>query len=118
MTPMAQPSAETQHTSSALRYLAVWSALVVLTATTYAVSRLDLGQLNFPIAMAIAVLKSSLVVVFFMHLLQHAPANRIVFATAFIFVALLMTFTLADLATRFPPARPPGPWFDEQRVPH
>jgi cytochrome c oxidase subunit 4 len=114
---MPQATSAANPHSSLGRYVAVWAALVALTATTYAVSRVNLGAFNLPIALAIATLKASLVVVFFMHLWQHAPANRLVFLTALVFVALLMTLTVADLATRFPLARPPGPWFSEQPLP-
>ena len=45
--------------------------------------------------------------------LLHAPvgsarANRLVFVTSLVFVALLIGLTVADYATRFPLANPPG----------
>jgi len=46
------------------------------------------------VAMAIAVVKSSLVVLFFMHLWDHGGANRLVLATTVVFVALLMGLVL------------------------
>ncbi len=107
----------TAHHSSAGRYVLVWAALFALTWTTWAVSKVNLGHFNLPISLLIAILKGSLVVVFFMHLFQHAPANRLVFATAIAFLLLLGTLTLTDLMTRFPLTVPPGPWFTEQPLP-
>ncbi len=42
-------------------YVAVWAALIALTITTVAVSKLELGEFNFVAAMTIAVAKGSLV---------------------------------------------------------
>ena len=90
------------------RYLAVWIALMVFTALTVALGRLHLaGSWGLVVAMAIAVVKSALVVLFFMHLWDHGGANRLVLATTLVFVALLMGLVLIDNATRFPLANPP-----------
>ena len=47
---------------------AVFAALMVLTGLTVAVAQVDLGNLNLYLALGIAALKASLVVLFFMHL--------------------------------------------------
>ena len=49
-------------------YLAIFLALMVLTALTTGISFIDLGVFNAVIALAIACLKASLVVLFFMHI--------------------------------------------------
>jgi cytochrome c oxidase subunit IV len=103
--------------SSAWRYVAVWGALVCLTAATYAASRVSLGALHLPVALAIALTKSLLVVVFFMHLWQHAPANRLVMGIAIVFLVLLMVLTVGDVATRTDLDGLPPPWFSEQPLP-
>jgi cytochrome c oxidase subunit 4 len=86
----------------------VWVALVILTITTYVTGRMHLGTWALAIALAIAVTKSLLVILFFMHLWEQKGANRIVIATSFVFVALLLSLTLGDVATRFPLATPAG----------
>ena len=43
-----------------------------------------------------------------MHLWDQRGANRLVFVTSLVFVALLIGLTVADYATRFPLANPPG----------
>jgi cytochrome c oxidase subunit 4 len=90
------------------RYVAVWIALLVFTALTVFLGRMHLaGGWGLVVAMIIAVVKSSLVVLFFMHLWDHGGANRLVLGTTLVFVALLMTLVLVDNATRWPLSNPP-----------
>ena len=89
------------------RYVAVWVALMALTAATFALSRAPLGRLHLVVALAIACAKGALVVLFFMHLWEQRGANRLVFTTAFLLVALMIGLTVADNATRFALANPP-----------
>jgi cytochrome c oxidase subunit 4 len=101
--------AEHAHPSHFGRYVAVLIALLVLTGITYAAAKVHLpGGWAVAVALTIAILKGSLVALFFMHLWdQHGP-NRLVFVTSLFFVALLIGLTIADNATRFPLANPPG----------
>lgn len=75
-------------------------ALLFLTFITVAVSRFDFGSMNMLIAMAIAAVKASLVIAFFMHVKYDTAINKIVFLSSFLFLSLLFVFTLADLLTR------------------
>jgi cytochrome c oxidase subunit 4 len=100
--------AENGDRHSALPYLLVWAALVLLTATTFVTGRMHLATWALPLALTIAITKSLLVILFFMHLWEQKGANRIVIATSFVFVALLISLTVADVATRFPLATPAG----------
>ena len=100
--------AENRDHHSALPYLLVWVALIVLTVTTYVTGRMHLGKWALLLALIIAVTKSLLVILFFMHLWEQKGANRIVIATSFVFVALLVSLTVGDVATRFPLATPAG----------
>jgi cytochrome c oxidase subunit 4 len=91
------------------RYLFVWAALLFFTILTWALSRLHLGGgWGVVVALTIAATKGTLVALFFMHLWDERGANRLVFVTALVFVALLVGITLLDNATRFPLANPPG----------
>jgi cytochrome c oxidase subunit 4 len=90
------------------RYVVVWIALLAFTALTVFLGRMHLaGGWSVVVAMAIAVVKSGLVVLFFMHLWDHGGANRLVLATTLVFVALLMGLVLIDTATRWPLTNPP-----------
>ncbi|HEY6099703.1 MAG TPA: cytochrome C oxidase subunit IV family protein [Anaeromyxobacter sp.] len=97
------------HHSHVARYVIVWLALLVFTFGTYGASRFHIpGGWGVLVALAIAVAKGALVALFFMHLWDQAGANRLVFATSLIFVALLIVIVLSDNATRFALANPPG----------
>ena len=104
----ADPShSEKEHHTSAMRYVLIWVALLVFTGITVSTGRMDLGHWNLPLAMLIATIKATLVVLFFMHLAEQKGANRIVFVVSVFFVLLLIGLTGADVATRFPLANPP-----------
>jgi cytochrome c oxidase subunit 4 len=95
-----------QHARPA-RYWIVWIALLVGTVATYLMSRVHLpSPFHLLVALAIATAKSALVVLFFMHLWDHGGANRLVFATSIVFVALLIGLVVMDNASRFALANP------------
>jgi cytochrome c oxidase subunit 4 len=71
-------------------------ALLILTVITVVVASYDFGNLNIWVALAIAVIKASLVVAFFMHLKYDRPFNTIVFVASISFVALFISFALTD----------------------
>ncbi len=107
--PVARPEHDKLSHSHVGRYLAVWIALLVLTVLTYVLARVQLpGVWAILVALAIAVCKGSLVALFFMHLWDQEGANRLVFVTSLVFVALLIGLIIADNATRFRLANPPG----------
>jgi cytochrome c oxidase subunit 4 len=91
------------------RYVVVWIALLVFTALTYGVSRFHIpGGWGVTVALAIAIVKGGLVALFFMHLWDQRGANRLVFVTSLLFVALLIGGVISDNATRFALTNPPG----------
>ncbi len=97
------------HPSHVGRYAAVWLALLVLTFTTWGVSRFHVpGGWGVLVALGIAVTKGALVALFFMHLWDQRGANRLVFLTSLVFVALLIVIVLPDNPPRFALANPPG----------
>ena len=97
--------AETGH-AGAGRYLVCWGALAALTVVTFSLSSVDLGTWSVVVALLIATVKASVVVLFFMHLWDHQGANRLVFAVSVLFVVVLIGITLLDVTTRFPLALP------------
>jgi cytochrome c oxidase subunit 4 len=103
-----QPSQRTGHGSSA-RYFLVWAALLLLTVLTIVVGRINLGEGNLIVALAIALTKGTLVALFFMHLWEGTGENRLVLVVAVVFVSLLSLGVVTDFATRLPTALPPVP---------
>jgi cytochrome c oxidase subunit 4 len=87
--------------------IGVWAALLVLTILTVAAIKVDLGSLNLWIAMAIATLKASLVVLYFMHMRYDRPFNAIVFVTALLFVMLFVSIAMLD-SKAYEPELVPG----------
>lgn len=89
-----------EHAHSATRYYIVWGALIVGTILTVLTGRRDLGVMNLPLAMTIATIKASLVVLFFMHMTETPTANRIVFGASIVFAIVLIIGVFGDLWTR------------------
>ncbi len=90
-------------------YVAVFLALLVLTAATVGAAKVDLGEpvvagfhvpLNMTVAVAIAVLKAVLVVLFFMHVKYSERLVQVVVASAFVFLGLMLLITLSDYLSR------------------
>lgn len=80
--------------------IAVWLALLILTAITVAVSRIDLGILNVWVALAIASVKSSLVIAVFMHMKYEKPLFRGFLLVALVTLAIFIGFTFFDVLYR------------------
>jgi cytochrome c oxidase subunit 4 len=81
-------------------YFAVFGALMVLTATTVAVAYVDLGPLNLAAAMGIAILKATLVVLYFMHVKYSGNMVKVYVAAGFLFFVIMLGITLSDYMTR------------------
>jgi cytochrome c oxidase subunit 4 len=110
------PGDEHEHPeSSAIPYIVVWIALLFFTLLTWYTGKQHFTHGALLIALAIAVTKSTLVALIFMHLSHSSGMTRLVFATALVFVALLLFFTVGDVATRFTPSTPAGAPFGTER---
>ncbi len=81
-------------------YRTVFTALIVLTAVTVTVAFIDLGALNNVVALGIACLKATLVLVYFMHLRYSSMLTWVAVATGGVFFVLLVAFTMSDAITR------------------
>jgi cytochrome c oxidase subunit 4 len=81
-------------------YYAVFVTLMVCTAITVAVAFVDLGTLNTIVAMTIAVLKATLVVLFFMHVKYGTRLTWVVIAASLFWLGILLALTLGDYLTR------------------
>ena len=92
--------APTHHVTSLPVYIGIFVALMILTGLTVAVSRVDVGALNTPIALAIAVIKATLVVLFFMHVIHSTRLTWVVIISSFLWLGLLFVLSFADYLTR------------------
>ena len=92
--------APTHHVTGLPVYFGIFFALMVLTILTVAVSRVDLGMLNTPIALSIAVIKATLVILFFMHVIHSTRLTWVVIISSFLWLGVMFVLTLADYLTR------------------
>jgi cytochrome c oxidase subunit 4 len=82
-------------------YVAIGLILLVLTATTVGAAFVNLGPLNPVIALLIATIKATLVVLFFMHVKGASEKlTGAVVVSGFFFLAILLILSLADYLTR------------------
>jgi len=89
-----------QHVLPIRTYLGVAAALLVLTATTVWVAGHDYGEWNLIVAMAVAVVKATLVVLFFMHLLYDKKVYGLVFIASILFLGVFIVLTMFDTMRR------------------
>jgi cytochrome c oxidase subunit 4 len=90
------------HAAAAQRktYFLVFGALLVLTLTTTGVAFLNLGPFNTPVALAIAMAKAALVMIYFMHLRHSAFLTRVFAGAGLIWLLHFIIFTMSDYLTR------------------
>ena len=81
-------------------YATVFGALLALTATTVAVSKLELGEYNFIVAMTIAVIKGTLVAMFFMDVRRASSMTKLFAGAGLFWLAILLVFLLSDYLSR------------------
>jgi cytochrome c oxidase subunit 4 len=81
--------------------LLIGAILLVLTATTVGAAFVNLGPFNPIIALLIATIKATLVILFFMHVkgASEKLTGAVVFS-GFFFLAILIALSLADYLTR------------------
>ena len=96
------------HISPLRTYYAIFASLMVLTAVTVGVAFVNLGPFNFPVAIGIAILKATLVVLFFMHVKFSRRLTKLFIATGFFFLLILFTLTLTDYVSRGWMTAPPS----------
>jgi cytochrome c oxidase subunit IV len=88
------------HVASKSSYYGIFGALMVLTAATVGVAFINLGSLNFPVALAIAITKATLVILFFMHVKYSSRLTKMIVGMAFFFLLTLFALTLTDYMSR------------------
>lgn len=93
-------SHDQQHHGGIGTYIVIFAVLLVLTAATVTAAFIDFGAFNTVIAMAIAILKAVLVLVFFMHLKGSSSLLKLFVIAAFAWLGILLVFTLNDYSTR------------------
>jgi cytochrome c oxidase subunit 4 len=88
------------HQAPLAAYFIVFAALMVLTIVTVWVSRIDLGAMNTLVAMAIAVVKATVVILWFMHVIHSPRLTWIVVLASFLWLAVMFVLLFSDYLTR------------------
>lgn len=86
------------HVMSIRALVGVFLALLMFTVITVSVSKVDFGgrTVNLSIAMLIAIIKASLVILYFMHLRYDKLFHGVILIAALLGAFLFVGFTLVD----------------------
>jgi cytochrome c oxidase subunit IV len=81
-------------------YYSVYVALLVLLVLTVVVREFHLGEWNLVAALVIAVVKTVLIVLFFMHIRYERGVPRLFAVAGILWLMLLIGLTMSDVLTR------------------
>jgi cytochrome c oxidase subunit 4 len=92
------------HIVSPKIYFVIFAVLMICTILTVIAAEIDLNQyfrgLNIIVALTIAVLKASLVVLFFMHAKYSPKRTQMVIIASVFWLAVMLFMTMSDYVTR------------------
>ncbi len=81
-------------------YFKTWGALLVLLLLTTGAAYVNLGRFNLLLALAIAITKAVLIVLFFMHIKWSSRILHLAAFAGILWLAIMLAFTLGDYITR------------------
>ncbi len=98
---MSESEHSQEQAPSVTTYLVVFVALMLLLTLTVGISFVDFGRyINNSVAMAIAVIKALLIIVYFMHM-RYQPRVTWFFAGAgFLWLGIMLVLSSSDYLTR------------------
>jgi cytochrome c oxidase subunit 4 len=88
------------HIASVKSYILVFVTLMVLTTITVLVAYVNLGEWNKVVALGIASIKATLVILYFMHVKYSSRLTKLVIVSGFFFLFILLGLTMTDYASR------------------
>ncbi len=91
---------ESHHIVSPTTYLLIFGALLVGTGLTVGAAFVEMGPFNPVVALLIACVKATLVVLFFMHVYYSSRLMKLTVAAGFFTFLVLITMTLSDYISR------------------
>src|SRR6185503_16609260 len=89
-----------EHVVSRKVYFIIFGALMVGTALTVWVANYDLKQWNAIVALSIAVIKATLVVLYFMNVRYSSKLTWVFVVAGLVWLIILSALTLSDYMTR------------------
>ncbi len=97
---MSEHSDHEHHIVSPKVYVAIFFSLLLFTGLTVAASYLEMGIFNPIVALGIAVIKATLVVLFFMHVKYSTKLTKLTVGAGLFTFIVLVGMTLSDYITR------------------
>jgi cytochrome c oxidase subunit 4 len=94
---------EEHHILPVSTYVLVWIGLMILTGVTVGVYFVDFGPLNAAVAMMVAIVKASLVILFFMGLKYDKRFHSVAFGIGVLFFILFVAMMMLDVVSRTDP---------------
>ncbi len=95
-------SEHTEHIVSPKIYITIFLALIAGTSLTVWAAFQNFAQFNIVIALGIATMKATLVVLYFMHARYSTKRTQLVIVCAIFWLAIMLALTLSDYQTRQP----------------
>ncbi len=89
-----------EHIVSPKVYVAIFFALVIFTISTYTIAKIDLGPFNALVAIVIAAIKSTLVILFFMHVKYSPKMTKVTIVAGLCFLLILLALSMTDYISR------------------
>jgi cytochrome c oxidase subunit 4 len=89
-----------QHIVSPVTYLIIFGCLLVFTLLTVGASLIEMGPWNPVVAIAIACIKATLVVLFFMHIKYSSKLMKLTVSAGVFTFLILVGMSLSDYFTR------------------
>ena len=89
-----------KHIVSPIVYIVIFVSLMLGTAITIWAAFQNFGKFNIVIALAIATIKATLVVLYFMHARYSPKRTQLVIVCSVFWLAIMLALTLADYDTR------------------
>jgi cytochrome c oxidase subunit 4 len=89
-----------EHIVSPKIYVAVFISLSIFTIATYSIAKIDLGPFNALVAIVIAMIKSLLVILFFMHVKYSPKMTKVTLISGFFFLLILLSLSMTDYISR------------------
>jgi cytochrome c oxidase subunit 4 len=88
------------HIGSLSGYVAIFFGLICLTLLTVGVSNIHLGAANLVVAVVIASIKASFVILFFMHLRYDSRFYSMIIVVSVLFIGVFFAYTMNDTTHR------------------
>lgn len=97
---VTNPEHAEPHIVTPMTYTIIFGTLLAFTGITVGAAFVDLGIMNPVIALGIACIKATIVILFFMHVLYQSKLVKMTVAAGFFTFLVLITMTLTDYMSR------------------